>query len=99
MVLLNNWKSRCCYQFSIDRLKDDEPHNMNNVLISCYYCNCRHHPSFDQDNKICKSGCHKENKSELPRKYLDLKFISEKINKYKLTDEEIRVFKNKTIDQ
>ena len=61
-VLINNWNPYCCYQFSIDRIKNNEPHNKNNVLISCYYCNCRHHPKFNQHNKICNRGCHMEKK-------------------------------------
>ena len=74
-VILINWKPYCCYQFSIDRINDNEPHNINNVLISCYYCNCRHYPKFDQHNKVCRSKCHKEekkiiNKNEINKKYI-----------------------------
>jgi hypothetical protein len=61
-LLLLNWKPYCCYQFSIDRIKDTDPHNKNNVLISCYYCNCRHHYKFKQHNKVCGQGCHLEKK-------------------------------------
>jgi hypothetical protein len=61
-VLLVNWKPYCCYQFSIDRIKNDQPHNKNNVLISCYYCNCRHHSKFDQHYKVCNQKCHTEKK-------------------------------------
>jgi len=57
-LLLIDWKPYCCYQFSIDRIKNNEPHNKNNVLISCYYCNCRDYYKFIQDNKICTAKCH-----------------------------------------
>ena len=57
-VITSKWKPYCCYQFSIDRIVDTLPHNKNNVLISCYYCNCRYFSEFNQYYKICKSGCH-----------------------------------------
>jgi hypothetical protein len=56
---LVNYKALCCYQFSIDRIDNQLPHNKNNIRISCYYCNCRHHSKFDQLNKVCNSKCHK----------------------------------------
>ena len=43
----------------IDRIDNNKPHDRENVLISCYYYNCRDHKKFDQKNKICKTGCHK----------------------------------------
>src|SRR5690606_36627413 len=70
-----------------------EPHNINNVLISCYYCNCRHNPCFDQVNKICNSGCHKQPKFTLHKKNLE----SNQISKYKLTEEEFLTFENNII--
>jgi hypothetical protein len=57
-VITSKWKPYCCYQFSVDRIDDRLPHNKNNVLISCYYCNCRYFSEFNQDYKICDSGCH-----------------------------------------
>lgn len=57
-VLLKNWKPYCCYQFSIDRIDNNKPHNKDNVRITCYYCNCRHFPKFDQHFKICNEKCH-----------------------------------------
>jgi hypothetical protein len=50
----------CCYQFSIDRINNSKPHNKNNVRITCYYCNCKHHEEFKQHNKKCNQGCHDE---------------------------------------
>ena len=57
------YKAYCCYQFSIDRIDNNLPHNKNNVRIRRYYCNCNHHPKFDQPNKVCTSKCHKIAKS------------------------------------
>jgi len=62
-MLMINYKPYCCYQFSIDRLNNDKPHDKGNVLISCYYCNCRHFPLFDQKDKICNSGCHTDKRN------------------------------------
>ena len=61
-VLLIDWKPYCCYQFSIDRIDNTKPHDKNNVLISCYYCNCRDYPKFDQHNKKCNQNCHTDYK-------------------------------------
>ncbi len=61
----------CCYKFSIDRINDDDLHNSNNILISCYYCNCRNHKDFTQQHKICNSGCHTD-KKDIPLKTDDM---------------------------
>lgn len=58
----------CCYQFSIDRIDDNKPHNIKNVLVSCYYCNCIIHKKFSQQNKICKNGCHENKREYIPMK-------------------------------
>jgi len=57
-LLMMNYKPYCCYQFSIDRLDNNIPHDKDNVRITCYYCNCEHHGKFDQLNKKCNAGCH-----------------------------------------
>lgn len=67
-VLLENWKPYCCYQFSIDRIDNNYPHNKDNIKISCYYCNCRHYPKFTQHYKICSQGCHTTKKHILKKK-------------------------------
>ena len=69
LVLTTDWKPHCCYQFSIDRIDDNKPHDRNNVLVSCYYCNCRIHSLFQQQNKICNRGCHTIEKPDIPTKY------------------------------
>lgn len=58
-----------------------KPHDRNNILISCYYCNCRHHPEFNQLNKLCNSKCHIIKKENIPlKKDINL----DTINKIKL---------------
>ena len=76
MVLACNWKPLCCYQFSVDRINNNLPHDRNNVLISCYYCNCRHHFQFDQVNKICNKGCHIQSKNIISRTSVDINKIN-----------------------
>lgn len=34
-------KPRCLHKFSIDRLNEHKPHINGNVLIACFWCNCR----------------------------------------------------------
>jgi len=57
-VLLTGYQPHCSYQFSIDRIDNSLPHNRENILISCYYCNCRNHPSYLDNHKICQNRCH-----------------------------------------
>ena len=74
----------CCYKMSIDRINDNEPHNDNNILISCYYCNCRHHYAFSQHDKVCDSECHMEHKPNIIKKEdIDLNKMLEKYNIFK----------------
>lgn len=80
IVIVCNWKHYCCYQFSIDRINNNLPHDTNNVLISCYYCNCRDHIQFSQKNKICNEGCHIQPKNIISRRFVDIN----KINNLKL---------------
>ena len=54
------YKQYCCHQFSIDRIDNLKPHDKNNVRITCYYCNCKHHNKFTQQHKKCDSKCHEE---------------------------------------
>ena len=54
-VLLENYNPRCYYQFSVDRVHNDQPHDIGNVLISCYYCNCIQIP---RGPKQCQNKCH-----------------------------------------
>ena len=81
MVISCNWKPRCVYQMSIDRINNNEAHNKNNCLISCYYCNCRFHPEFNDINKKCENGCHNDNRIIETTK---IEVSQDKINKLKL---------------
>lgn len=66
VVLTFGWKPYCLYQFSVDRIDNSLPHNRDNILISCYYCNCIGYLTDIlgcQDNtkhKICINYCHCE---------------------------------------
>ena len=60
----------CKYQISIDRISNLRPHNKENCVVSCNYCNCRKYAEkvCEKDyKKICDHGCHSESR-ELPRK-------------------------------
>lgn len=57
-VITHLYEPYCLYQFSIDRLNNKKPHNEDNIKISCYFCNCQHHPKFDKERKIkCNNEC------------------------------------------
>jgi len=85
-VLTANWAPKCEYQFSIDRINSDLPHDKENVAITCKYCNCRMAMlnNYGVDSfKVCKSGCHII-KRELPTKWEVLKKILPDLKCYKL---------------
>jgi hypothetical protein len=54
IVLTYSYVPYCSYKFSIDRLDNNKPHDQNNIKISCYFCNCKEHISF---NKKIKQKC------------------------------------------
>lgn len=60
-VITEEWTPDCLYHFTLDRIDNKLPHNKNNVLICCYYCNCF---GWQNDNtdiclyKLCKNKCH-----------------------------------------
>jgi hypothetical protein len=84
LVMSTNYKPYCCYQFSVDRIDNSLPHNKGNILISCYYCNCRHHYKFDQKNKVCKYGCHTTERVLRKREDVSKEYISKLINSIKM---------------
>lgn len=87
-VIINS-NDFCCYQYSIDRIDNCNPHDSDNILISCYYCNCRIHKDFGQKDKICNSGCHKEKKDYLPIKSdLIVKTAAKHFNKKYICDDD-----------
>jgi hypothetical protein len=61
-VITEEWEAKCLYQFTLDRIDNKLPHNKNNVLICCEYCNCY---GWKKDNtdiclyKLCENKCHK----------------------------------------
>jgi hypothetical protein len=61
IVITEEWQPNCLYQFTLDRIDNSLPHNKDNVLISCLYCNC-YGFILDSNNvsqhKLCKGGCH-----------------------------------------
>lgn len=61
-MLTEKWNSNCCYQFTIDAVNSNKPHTIDNVLISCAYCNSRHDTRYTQELKICDEKCHTEEK-------------------------------------
>ena len=59
-LLLESWTPHCLYQFSCDRINENLPHDRDNFLISCYYCNCTMHLRDESKKKCCINGCHTE---------------------------------------
>ena len=51
IVLTHSYVPYCCYKFSIDRLDNLKPHDLDNVKISCYYCNCKNHILYNKHEK------------------------------------------------
>jgi hypothetical protein len=61
-VITEEWKQNCLYSFTLDRIDNSLPHNKNNVLICCYYCNCYGWLNDNSDiclYKLCPNECHK----------------------------------------
>jgi hypothetical protein len=49
--VLITFEKYCLYQFSLDRIDNNLPHDKNNVLISCYFCNCRNFLEMDSKTR------------------------------------------------
>jgi hypothetical protein len=62
-----DYEPYCLYQFSIDRIDNNKPHTIDNILIACYHCNCMNHSEFRGENKICSGGCHKNERKIINR--------------------------------
>lgn len=88
-VLSAGWKPHCWYQMTLDRINNNLPHNKDNILISCYYCNCIEYITLvcngENEYKVCNSGCHSEKKEKrnINKRELAFKDIN-KINSLKL---------------
>jgi hypothetical protein len=80
VVLTFGWKPNCLYQFSIDRINNSLPHNKDNVLISCYYCNCIDYftpLNNKRKYKICDNYCHCEKRDiQIKREDISIEKIS-----------------------
>jgi hypothetical protein len=58
--------AKCKWQWSIDRIDNQKGHMMDNVRLTCYYCNTRQYnspPTFEEAGlmkrtKTCKAKCH-----------------------------------------
>jgi len=62
LVLLDSWTNNCLYQFSVDRINENLPHDRDNFLISCFHCNCTLYVREGSKEKMCINGCHTEKK-------------------------------------
>ena len=60
-----NYKPGCKNQFSLDRINGRKPHFKGNVLIACWYCNCRGYNC--QPN--CKYNCCRDKSPDLRAKF------------------------------
>jgi len=61
-VITEEWEPKCLYQFTLDRIDNNIPHNTNNVLVCCQYCNCYGWHDDDTDiclYKLCQNKCHR----------------------------------------
>ena len=54
-LLFEKYKSRCFYQWSLDRINRDLPHSKENVRIVCSYCNLG---GPGRRKPPCRLGCH-----------------------------------------
>lgn len=61
MILTSNWFSDCLYQMTLTKINITLPHNRDNVLISCHYCNDEKE-NTRRKMKKCKNKCHNDNK-------------------------------------
>jgi hypothetical protein len=71
--------SKCMYQFTLDRIDNKLPHNRDNVLICCQYCNCFGETDKQQEVeyrvcKMCPNKCHTI-KRNIPRTRRDVSKI------------------------
>ena len=64
--------SKCMYQFTLDRIDNKLPHNRDNVLICCQYCNCfgetdKHKEVDHRVCKVCPNKCHTLKRNDIKR--------------------------------
>jgi hypothetical protein len=68
MILTSNWLCDCLYHISISKIIITLPHNRDNVLISCHYCNNNEEKTGRTNMKICKNKCHNDNRNIISNK-------------------------------
>ena len=49
-----DWKPRCNYHITLDRINEKNCHLKGNILLACYYCNCRCRKGRRCNEKCCK---------------------------------------------
>tara|TARA_B110000967_G_scaffold1654_1_gene1727 strand:- start:1070 stop:2062 length:993 start_codon:yes stop_codon:yes gene_type:complete len=64
--------SGCMYQFTLDRIDNKLPHNGDNILICCQYCNCfgetdKHTEVDHRVCKVCPNKCHTLKRNDIKR--------------------------------
>jgi hypothetical protein len=91
-VLLESWTKCCLYQFSIDRINENLPHDRDNFLISCFHCNSTLYTREDAEKKICIHGCHTEEKI-FKMNRIDVLPLMEHLRLSKNTDRDIQLKK------
>lgn len=101
-MLIHSWISNCCYQFSIDRIDNKKPHDFDNCVLACSYCNCNNCDLYTQQNKICDSGCHVEKRSLIynkdSRESLRLKSVNERLEYQKPRQNEIDEYADSLVE-
>lgn len=76
ILLLSSWVPYCTYQFSIDRIIDGKPHDCNNCLISCMFCNV----AAGYRKLKCRLNCHWKQKKYITKWEIPVKNITKIIN-------------------
>lgn len=74
-----NYKAWCKNQITLDRINSKNPHLKGNVLISCWFCNCR---DFNKQLKCKNECCNNKSNSLRTKKEISSIEIKELISKY-----------------
>ena len=63
--LLNlDWEPHCKYQITLDRINGQNPHLKGNILLACWYCNCR----CRNKRRQCKKKCCEDKSNDIRKK-------------------------------
>lgn len=88
---LNNYENRCKNQLSIDRINNNEPHNKNNIMLSCYYCNCELTCFINVDKKCNLICCKEKNEKKMKKEFVSQKEIMMKKQKKKYINQILKI--------